>query len=289
VPGTVRDDTRYWKAAVLGGVELLHGRYRNRAFPRHAHDTYVVSVVTEGAETLRLRDGTHRVPPLGIVTLNPGTWHANDAGRDQPVGLRSFYLDERAIRELAGLPTDGRSVDVQFRDPVVLAEPRLALALLRLHRRLEREPAGGAEEEAAYDALRALLARCAGLGATAAFDDDRRLVGRLKAYLVDHLTDGVRLEELARLTGRSSCHLLRAFRDAVGVTPHQFQTQMRIRRAAALLRAGWPVGAAALDVGFADQSHLTRHFTRSMGVPPGRFARNVKNVQDAAMAAALRS
>jgi AraC-like DNA-binding protein len=74
--------------------------------------------------------------------------------------------------------------------------------------------------------------------------------------------------------------VLRSFRAATGVTPHQFQTQTRIRRAAALIRAGRAITDAALDVGFADQSHLTRHFTRSMGVPPGRFARAVKNVQD---------
>jgi AraC-like DNA-binding protein len=262
-------------------VELLRGGYRNRAFPRHAHDTYVVSVITQGSEELRLLGGTHQVPTLGIVTLNPGIWHANSGPRNECFGLRSFYLDARALRDVAGEPSDRQPTDAWFRHPVVTSEPLLALDLLRFHRRLEREPMDLAGEEALQEAFRALLMRHGGgLGVDAARVEDRRIVDQLKAYLVDHLAAGVHLRDLAGLVGRSPCHLLRSFRNATGVTPHQFQTQMRVRRAAALLRGGRPIREVALDVGFADQSHLTRHFTRTLGVSPGRFARSVKNVQD---------
>jgi AraC-like DNA-binding protein len=280
VDATIQDDARYWKAEALGGLELLRGRYRNRAFPRHAHDTYVVSVIARGREVLRIHGTTHHVPTLGIVTLNPGVWHENHGRRDERYALRSFYLDARAVREIAGESCGPMSADAWFRDPVVTSQPLLALDLLRLHRRLEHEPADLAAEEVLRESLHALLVRAGGSGTNAARLEDGRSVDRLQAYLVDHLASRVSLQELAGLVDRSPCHLLRSFRTATGVTPHQFQIQMRIRRAAALLRAGRPIRDTALDVGFSDQSHLTRHFRRSLGVSPGRFARSVKNVQD---------
>ena len=55
------------------------------------------------------------------------------------------------------------------------------------------------------------------------------------------------------------------------MTPHAYQIQLRVRHAKALLRAGRPIASAAAEAGFYDQAHLTRHFTRIVGVPPGRY------------------
>jgi len=88
----------------------------------------------------------------------------------------------------------------------------------------------------------------------------------------------------ARVAGLSPCHLNRVFRRALGLPPHAFQTQLRVVRAGALLRRGWPLAAVAAETGFADQSHLTRRFKTVVGVTPGAY-RERKNVQDRAGAA----
>jgi AraC-like DNA-binding protein len=66
----------------------------------------------------------------------------------------------------------------------------------------------------------------------------------------------------------------------MGMPPHAFQTQLRITRAKEMLRRGWPISRVALEAGFADQSHLTRHFKRLLQVTPGQYIQNSKNVQD---------
>ncbi len=76
--------------------------------------------------------------------------------------------------------------------------------------------------------------------------------------------------------------LLRAFRDAYGLPPHAWLTDARVRRARQLLDAGTAPAEAAVAVGFTDQPHLNRHFTRIVGVPPGAYQRERKNVQDPA-------
>jgi AraC-like DNA-binding protein len=53
-----------------------------------------------------------------------------------------------------------------------------------------------------------------------------------------------------------------------------------VRRARRLLDAGTTPAEAAAAVGFSDQPHLNRHFARIVGVPPGAYQRERKNVQD---------
>ena len=86
------------------------------------------------------------------------------------------------------------------------------------------------------------------------------------------------LDDLAKAAGLSPFHFLRSFARATGLTPHAFQVQARLHLARRLILAGHPLAAVASEAGFADQSHLTRLFTRSYGTSPGAYGRNF--VQD---------
>ena len=60
--------------------------------------------------------------------------------------------------------------------------------------------------------------------------------------------------------------------------PHAYQLQVRLTRAKRLLLQGVPVSRAATETGFFDLSHFTKHFKRLMGVAPGHYTRERKNV-----------
>lgn len=78
------------------------------------------------------------------------------------------------------------------------------------------------------------------------------------------------LAELAALSGVSRFQLLRGFAREVGATPHPYLVRRRVRLARRLLAAGKSPAEAALQAGFADQSHMTRAFVRQFGITPGR-------------------
>ena len=59
----------------------------------------------------------------------------------------------------------------------------------------------------------------------------------------------------------------------MGLTPHQFQMQNRVRKAQRLLRDSAPTAEAALAAGFCDQSHLSRYFKQIVGLTPGQYRR----------------
>jgi AraC-like DNA-binding protein len=105
-------------------------------------------------------------------------------------------------------------------------------------------------------------------------------VERAREYLHARFREPVSLADLARVAGLSPFHLSRVFRDRTGLPPHAYQNQLRVHHARRLIEAGQTTSLAARLAGFADQSHLTRHFRRVLAVPPGVF-RERKNVQDA--------
>jgi AraC-like DNA-binding protein len=87
------------------------------------------------------------------------------------------------------------------------------------------------------------------------------------------VVEGIALEEAAGRLHAHPAHLVRSFTAAYGIAPHQYLMARRVDRARRLLLAGRPPGETAAACGFYDQSHLTRHFKRVVGVPPGRYAR----------------
>lgn len=90
-------------------------------------------------------------------------------------------------------------------------------------------------------------------------------------YMAAHLDENIALEDLATITGLSRFHLLRVFREATGLPPHAYFNHMRLRRAKRMLFDGATIADAAAATGFADQSHLNRHFKTMWGVSPGAF------------------
>jgi AraC family transcriptional regulator len=81
----------------------------------------------------------------------------------------------------------------------------------------------------------------------------------------------IRLGDLAQAVHLSPFHLARRFKQATGVSPHQYLIDVRVNAARALIDAGSgqrSLAEIATAVGFADQSHLTRHFKRRFGVTP---------------------
>jgi AraC family transcriptional regulator len=79
------------------------------------------------------------------------------------------------------------------------------------------------------------------------------------------------LSDIAAAAHLSTYHLTRVFKKATGVSPHQYLVQVRVNSARSLLSAGAgdrSLAEIAAAVGFADQSHLTRHFKRVLGMTP---------------------
>lgn len=102
-------------------------------------------------------------------------------------------------------------------------------------------------------------------------------VPRARALLRQETTRLVPLDELAAVAGLSRYHLTRRFAAEIGLPPHLFHLHVRIGAARRRLAAGEDAAATAHHTGFADQAHLSRWFTRLVGLAPGRYQQQLRH------------
>ncbi len=105
-------------------------------------------------------------------------------------------------------------------------------------------------------------------------------LSHVRAYIEAHLAQDVLLARLAALVNMSVYHFTRVWKQATGLAPHQYVIRCRIERAKQLLmHEALSIGEVAAQVGFFDQSHFSRTFTRIIGLTPKMFLQHQrKNV-----------
>lgn len=278
--------TELHRSRVIGSPwPLLHATdiVSARHYSRHAHETYGFGLMRRGAQRSASGCGSVDAHAGALIATNPGEVHDG-----RPLGgptrhWRMVYVEPALLASLAA-DTSGQAphATLALVRPVFDDVP-LRAAFVRLFDRLDawhaapdrvRDVAGLACEESLVDAAAQLLERHATARTSppppghAARDV---LVERARERLADALASAPTLAELAGLIGLSRYQLLRRYVAAYGVPPHAWLLQRRAERARTLIREGSALAAAAAACGFADQSHLTRVFTRHFGYTPGAW------------------
>ena len=259
-----------WRPAQEDRVLLMAGRTSRYAIEPRGE--YVFGTVA--GEAMRARRGreTHLVRPGQLVAWDASAAHAGTAAGARPWSSRLLVV---VIGDLAGLTSDGETdllADVALPRPV-LSDPLLTAGFRRLHATLELPATRLEQDEQLAGWLRMLLERASPMRPQrpALTPRDDRALRLACDYLGDRPERNVSLEELAAQAGIGKFRLIRLFRERTGLPPHALQIAHRIRAARRLLEAGETIAETAAATGFADQSHLHRHFQRSLGLTPGEY------------------
>jgi AraC-like DNA-binding protein len=191
---------------------------------------------------------------------------ADDAGWH----YRAFYPQvaqvNGALAEL-GLVADGQP---GFSSSV-LHDLQLHQMFSRLHRLLEGEASALQQQTAWREAILLLFQRHAHIPPAPLPGREPQAVARAKELLNSQLAEPPSLEALAQAVNLSPFHFARVFRRATGLPPHAWLMQRRLEQARALLKNGCAPLSVAMQLGFADQSHLSRQFKQTYGVGPGEY------------------
>jgi AraC family transcriptional regulator len=100
----------------------------------------------------------------------------------------------------------------------------------------------------------------------------RKKMSAVFDYIDAHSGDGLNLGSLSALVALSKYHFLRSFKQARGMTPHQYILGRRLQAAALVLRTtDAQVARIALDQGFGDLSTFNHTFRRATGVKPKTY------------------
>ncbi|WP_406259078.1 AraC family transcriptional regulator [Streptomyces nigra] len=270
---------RHWRYAELPDVDLLRAHYIRKAFVRHTHEHFVIAAIADGVEVFHHRGADQYAGAGTLALVNPDTPHTGRAGVPEGWRYGAVYPSPQVVAEIAAETTSIKGTPGFVRP--VLDDP---YAVSLVHQVLRAADEGNAL--AADTLLRVAVTRLLRLNGGPLPQREVRSAGarvaaRAREVLELSMAEPPSLEKLAGDLGTGPFALLRAFRDTYGMPPHTWLTDARVRRARRMLDAGVSPAEAALAVGFTDQPHLNRHFSRIVGVPPGAYQRERKNVQDA--------
>ena len=252
----------------IGGIDLVRFRDYAHSFPRHSHDFFTIGVFSAGNGRINHRGTTWAADDGAILAVSPDEVHTAEPRRDHGWTYTAMYpstdLFSRAFGDVGDAPTF-------FREPI-FRDDDLARDIVDSQNALTC-PAPALEAE---ELLLGVLRRLGERHGVRAVERGRvvtasRAVVVARDYLHEHFASPVKLAELANVCDTSPYHLVRSFRDAVGMPPHAYLTQIRSNHARDLILRGVAVSTAAYRCGFADQSHLTRTFKRIFGVTPGAY------------------
>lgn len=251
-----------------GSVDLIRFVDYDHDFPRHSHDFLTIGVFGRGTGTIGYRGAHWRSTPGSILAISPDEIHAAEPTVTTGWSYHALYPSHELL-VAAGLP--GSCPGPFFPTPL-LHDRTLAQHLVAVHGLLWGGEDVGAAEEALITALHALLVRhSTSTDVGGSLRDCSRAVHIARDYLEGHFAHAVPLQRLAAECGLSPFHLLRVFRNALGLTPHAYLVQVRTHRARQMLLQGDSLSTIAYRCGFSDQSHLTRTFKRIFGVTPGAY------------------
>lgn len=250
---------------VLPGIEAI-SIISDRTFPRHSHDEFGIGVLLDGAQDSWSGRGLVEAQAGDVITVNSGELHDGIGRPDRARHWHMLFLSPAALARVLDSPVSG----FEMEHPVIRKDNARRAVKMAIAAVTNDHPDMDQIEEALLLAIHSASARSEGqicktpqsLSGCVA-----RVINRIEAEAELPLS----LADYAATAGLSRFQILRRFSDEVGTTPHSYLTQHRVKLARRAIAAGSPLADAAVSAGFADQSHMTRAFSRQIGISPGRY------------------
>jgi AraC-like DNA-binding protein len=253
------------KLTVTDAGYFPHAARHGRERPRGARE-HLLLVCTGGTGWCRTGDARFAVSRGGTVVLPADRSHAYGASEDDPWTLWWFHftgVDAADLVRTAHAATGGPVTHLRDPAPVVSLVSQVIDALDSGITTSASIRATGA----AWHALTQVIAT-GRRGPGSDMSPLERAAEHLRAT-APHRTS---VTALATMVGLSPSQLTALFRERLGVTPLQFQVQLRMTRARELLDGtDLPIAAVARDTGYDDPMYFSRQFTRIHGMSPTAY------------------
>lgn len=262
---TAKDSIRI--APDADGIERIEARFKGRGFDPHRHDTYAIGLTLNGVQTFRYRGTSHASLPGQIIVIHPDELHDGGAGTSSGLRYRMIYVQPEDIRQ-ATEATGVRSLP-HLAAPV-FTDPHLQAILRECLEDIDNE-IGDLRRSSFLAELAAGLCRVGDTGSRGMGLVDWAALEECADYLKESFRDPVRVSDLEKIADLDRFTLSRQFKRAYGTSPHRYLLMRRLGHAKQLLVNGKTLADAAHESGFADQSHMNRHFRRAFGMTPGTW------------------
>ncbi len=272
------DQSKVWYVPQLDDLRLMRARYVQHAFKPHAHDYYVLGIIEDGLQTFAHGRNTLVTAPGKLIIINPEEVHTGEAATTTGFTYRALYPSKTLMDSFASAFTAKTSPSPHFHGGLI-HDADVFNALQHLHHLSETPPTLIALEDALTHFFVSLIHRHAGQRLTLkTYHAAPQAIRIVCEYIEAHFADNISLSQLAGLVNISAFHLARLFRRHIGMPPHTYLENVRIRHVERLLFDDMPLADIAFVTGFSSQSHLNKTFKRFIGTTPGEYRQKRKIV-----------
>ena len=232
-------------------IEFVLSENIDKCFDCHNHvGHYVISLVMQGEVTVYLESRKLVCHEGDLFTIPPYAVHSVCQERD--ARLLSMCIGTAFAAE-----TDSETAEVIVRE---LLNDAVGLGIF-----------GEAQKERLLPFARAVF-RGWDKGGKEMDTGIKNLADRITSHPEQELL----IETLAADIFVSKYYLIRKFKSSIGMTPHQFCIQNRIRKSQGLLDEEKTISRIAAEMGFYDQSHFDKAFQRIVGISPSEYIHSKK-------------
>lgn len=262
---------KFWRSDALPFIEARSiDDGREVCYAKHSHETFSIGAVTGGRSVYVSRHASEWIGGGAVVMMNPDDVHACNPVADERWSYCMLHVD---VAWFTNLQHElGFSENHAFRafSQTLTTDSQLFDDLNHLHAILVDNDVELLRKESAAVAFFAEVQQKLNPASLPDHDASRQL-SRAAEFIAENCTRALTLDDVCNAAELSPSHLIRAFKQRYGMTPHAYLINRRIQYSRAQLRRGRLIADVALDAGFADQAHLQRTFKRLVAATPGQY------------------
>ncbi|MCA9881612.1 MAG: AraC family transcriptional regulator [Anaerolineae bacterium] len=275
---TLIDCGTTWHLSSMHNLRFLRARYIQHTFSPHAHDYFVLGIVENGLQSFDYKKDRLITPPGKVIIINPQEIHTGRAAVDSGFTYRALYPSIELMEAISDEFGHKTPSIPQFRGGLI-DDRQIFYWLQQLHHLSQTSSESIALEEKWNAFFIELIRRHAdGHYVLPHYQAAHRAVNKIREYIDAYYANKIALADLSQLAHISPYHLTRLFQRQMGVSPHKYLENIRIKHAENLLDAGMALVDVAYATGFSSQSHFTRTFKRFLGTTPGEYVKKRKIV-----------
>lgn len=264
-------------AADLPGVRALTRNFVSEyAMPRHVHQEYVFSLAIKGATEFDCGHcgATHILQPNHLLLTEAHEVYASWTLGKPPWQFRSLSISKEKFGLLTKSVSDGKIITAPHFTHATIRNDEIRRLFLALHESLNADFSTLEQETRLLDWVAALQQNYT--EESSKFQNRRvysetDAVRRVREFIRENVGEILDFQKLADIARLSPFHLNRSFKAQIGLPPHEFQNQLRVKKSLDLIAQKKSFAEIAYAVGFSDQSHFIRFFKRFTGVTPKNF------------------
>jgi|GEM_PF-1047574 len=241
--------------------EIIEGK-SSHSFPSHSHNTFCIGIVTNGIIRLNVEQQEYLLEKDDVYFIPPHIEHTISA-----VNKIQYEYIVLCIYNNVQKYSNNSLCKYAFRDKIV------RMRILNMIQKFKYTNNEDYFENMILNCLEEYIE----IDYSCKKQSSNKIILLAAYFIKDNVNEAFNLQKLSDYTNITKYHLLRLFKNQMGVTPYQFYIQEKIKQIRKGLLKQQPISDLVFNFNFSDESHLCNTFKKHIGITPMQFKDSYKN------------